>query len=250
MHTEGKWDEDYWKLLQNPKDQVKGVHNNWQNYWAIKKFAGKLKQIASIMTGISVDDMESQELKGKELGEEWWFYEVGVNQYWSPDDYLKQATQPGFDWLKKAPLIKPTLRWFLQNLGTDAIRNNIHPNAWVNALFVDYKPIKKKVQVDDVDERIEQFPNWIITDLRFPNEFDAVKKRGGVCIRVERNFEDFQVGDAQVRKDVNPIDLHPSETALDNYEFDLVLNNSSDLEALKAQVVLLYSWLKEKQIWK
>jgi hypothetical protein len=33
-------------------------------------------------------------------------------------------------------LIKPTVRQILQEIGTDAIRNEIHPDAWVNALFV------------------------------------------------------------------------------------------------------------------
>ena len=30
------------------------------------------------------------------------------------------------------------------------------------------------------------YPNWIITDVRFPNEADAIKGRGGIIIRVNR----------------------------------------------------------------
>ena len=39
--------------------------------WEIKKFAGKLKTIASILTGIPKDKFEDQEFKKTELGPEW-----------------------------------------------------------------------------------------------------------------------------------------------------------------------------------
>ena len=39
--------------------------------WKIKKFAGKLKQIASILTGISIEKFEDQEFKKTFLCEEW-----------------------------------------------------------------------------------------------------------------------------------------------------------------------------------
>ena len=48
--------------------------NGNQSDWQIKKFAGKLKQIVSILTGISVEDLEKQEVKDRLLGEDWTRY--------------------------------------------------------------------------------------------------------------------------------------------------------------------------------
>ena len=91
----------------------------------------------------------------------------------------------------------------LQKLGTDAIRDGLHPDAWVNALMAEYR-----------------WQNWVITDCRFPNEAKAVKDNGGVVIRIER-------------PGVGPVNSHPSETALDNWDFDHKIMNGSDLVALR-----------------
>jgi hypothetical protein len=125
----------------------------WLDYesgWEIRKFAGKLKNIASHLTGIDIEDFEDQEFKKTNLGPEWW-------------TTCDEGYQP------------MTVREFLQKLGTDALRMGLHDNVWVNALMVDYN-----------DDEQPQLPNWIITDTRFPNEAQAIKDKGGIIIRVER----------------------------------------------------------------
>ena len=67
-----------------------------------------------------------------------------------------------------------TPRRLLQKLGTDLIRDGIHVNTWVNATMSDYDDTKR----------------WIITDMRFPNEIDAVKKEGGITIIVSRRCDE------------------------------------------------------------
>lgn len=158
--------------------------------WEIKKWAGKLKAIASMLTGIDQEKFEDQEFKKTDLGPEW----------------------------------NMTVRDFLQKLGTDAIRNGLHTNAWVNALMSDYTPI----QVQWSDGPLGGYedgpmPNWIITDTRFPNEAQAIKDAGGLVIRVDR-------------PGVKPINDHPSEVGLDNWKFDYKIANVSDLKALTGTV--------------
>lgn len=53
------------------------LETRWYNSndFIIKKFAGKLKQIVSILTGISVEDLEKEEVKNSVLGEEWKIWE-------------------------------------------------------------------------------------------------------------------------------------------------------------------------------
>ena len=163
-------------------------HQWWleeQSTWEIKKYAGKLKQIASLLTGIEIEDFEDQFIKKQNLGPQW-------NVHGMP----------------------MTIREFLQKLGTDALRDGLHTNAWVNALFADYKcvPADRAPKGWDCD-------NWIITDVRFPNEAKAIKDRNGLLIRVDKPF-------------VKPINNHPSETALDNWEFDYKIGNVSDFVSL------------------
>ena len=157
-------------------------HEWWldeQSGWEIRKFAGKLKDIASHLTGIDIEDFEDQEFKKTNLGVEWW-------------------TEAG-------PM---TVRDFLQKLGTDALRNGLHDNVWVNALMADYT----------------EDSNWIITDTRFPNEAEAIKSKGGIIIRVNR-------------PDVKPINAHSSETALDDWKFDYIIPNMFDIFSLKEIVI-------------
>jgi hypothetical protein len=157
------------------------VHQWWleeDSEWEIKKYAGKLKDIASHLTGIAIEDFEDQEFKKKNLGPEW-------NVHGMP----------------------MTVREFLQKLGTDALRDGLHSNVWVNALMADY----------------DSESNWIITDVRFPNEAKAIKDKGGIIIRIDR-------------PGISAINDHPSETALDNWNFDYKIANVSDIISLKFNV--------------
>ena len=88
----------------------------------IKKFAGKLKQIASLMTGISVEKFEDQDFKKTNMSQEW-------NRQGMPI----------------------TVREFLQRLGTDAIRDNLHDNAWVNSLMCEPDRHISETALDDWD---------------------------------------------------------------------------------------------------
>ena len=81
------------------------------------------------------------------------------------------------------------------------------------------------------------FPNWIITDTRFPNEMEAVKKRGGITIRVNRPCN--ICGGSGYHKMSCPVSKsgeHYSETALDKSEFDYVIENSGSIEQLTEKV--------------
>lgn len=97
-----------------------------------------------------------------------------------------------------------TNREFLQKLGTE-IGRNIHPDLWVLYLMQIYE--------SNPDSK------WIITDVRFPNEADAIISHGGIVIKVER--------------DTGLDDQHISEHALDDYEhFSYVIKNNGTIDAL------------------
>ena len=178
----------------------------------IKQFAGKLKQIASILTGIPVKKFEDQEFKKNYLDSEW-----GTVQ-----DIPLNSIPPFAD-IKFNTLM--TVREFLQKLGTEAMRDNLHTNVWVNALFADYKakwvPTGDAIEEDEVSLK-KKYPNWIITDMRFENELEAVVKKGGITIRVVR--PGTVVGN------------HPSETALDGFIMHYEIINDGTMEDLVDKV--------------
>jgi len=170
------------------------IKNCADSGYEIKKFADKLKDIACLLIGCTRRQLENREFKETPLGEEW--------------DNL-------------------TPRKLLQLLGTECGREIIHPNIWVNALFADYVcdncgQQECPTDEEDTGQMIDSsFPNWIITDVRFPNEAQAIKDRGGIMIRIERPGVESHCGGQ-----------HPSETALDNYNFDYVIENEGSIDEL------------------
>ena len=177
------------EVLENPIE-----HQWWlkeRSNWEIKKWAGKLKQIASILTNIKITKFEDQEFKKSTLGIEWG---------------------------------EMSVREFLQKLGTDGLRNGLHSNVWVNALMSEY--VINKEHFNDIANGREVgdgYPNWVVTDTRFPNEAEAVKQKGGIVVRVNRNG-------------VKPVNSHPSEVGLDNWAFDHVIENNGSIEDLIEKV--------------
>jgi len=187
--------------------------------WQIKKFSGPLKKIASILTGISIDKFEDQEFKNTLLGKEWG----------TVSDNPLNAIIP----FRDMEFIKlMSVREFLQKLGTDAVRDGLHPNAWVNAVMARYRP--EVFGYDANGSPVMSDQNWIFTDCRFPNEAQAIKDRGGVIIRIDR-------------PGVKPVNDHPSETALDNWDFDYKIFNASDIVSLNQSVSIVMEMIKRRR---
>ena len=191
------------------------THHNWQ----VVKFADKLKDIVCIIIGCTREQLEDREFKEKELGEEWWYYKGKYGSLIPFSDGNKRNSED---------LIKLTPCKLLQLLGTECGREIIHPNIWVNTLMSEYNGVicSKKKSNDFVlageEEIYVKYPNWIITDVRFPNEAKAIKDRGGILIRINRP--------ALVESN------HLSETSLDSATFDFVINNNKDIEHLTKEV--------------
>ena len=191
-------------LKRGGGSNLRNFDQHYVSDWEVKKFAGKLKTTASLLTGIPVEKFEDQEFKKLQMPECWnRLQQSGRSKIWSPMTY----------------------RQFLQELGTEAMRDGLHTNVWVNALFSDYVPVVKEWDELGNDTLVE-YPNWILTDMRFPNEIEAVKERKGITIRVSRTG----IHTPKVE------DLHPSETSLDDVEFNYHIDNSGTIEDLIKKV--------------
>ena len=105
-----------------------------------------------------------------------------------------------------------TPRRALQLVGTDAMRNNLRQDIWVKAL-------ERKI-------RATYHQNYVITDVRFPNEAEAILRWGGHVIRIDRP--------GYSSTDPNQ---HASETALLDYpKWTCSIDNDGTVEDLQKKV--------------
>ena len=218
-------------------DFVNGVEISGFDY-QIKKYADKLKDIVCLLIGCTREQLEDREFKEKELGEEWDRYIFGKSLV-SKSEIIQAyedewGSKPSDYWLDSQK-VTMTVRKLIQLLGTECGRQIIHPNIWVNALFADYR---KEV---DFNNNLPPNNNWIITDVRFPNELKAIEERGGFVIRVNRwktlskktTSPDGLISTQAIELNFNE---HVSETTLDNHKFKYVIDNNNSIEELISKV--------------
>lgn len=105
----------------------------------------------------------------------------------------------GWEWAKASSGV----RELLQRLGTEAGRQVLGENIWVETAL-------KKVQPGG---------RYVFTDCRFQNEAEAICTAGGLMVRIER-------------PGCAPVNAHPSETALDGFDFDVYVGNTGTVEDL------------------
>jgi hypothetical protein len=235
------------------------------------KFADKLKDMVCILLGCTRDRLEDRAFKETPLPEIWWRYKkhdgsvfrfVPKEEYDNHEDDFERFIQ------------KTTPRLLLQLMGTECGRQILHPNLWVNAVMSNYKPSGYLWQGDDKihKEKLSAlsepiYPNWIITDVRFDNELKAVKERG-ISIRVNRTryenegeefyaiedgnhvwFDNRELGNVsftnssdskekslQNHREMVGKDMHPSETSLDDAEFDYTIVNDGTIKDLVEKI--------------
>jgi hypothetical protein len=102
------------------------------------------------------------------------------------------------------PFWDATPRHLLQQLGTEVMRQSFRDDIWCKALE------RKVLATTGV--------HFVISDMRFPNEAETIRRLGGKLIRVDRDIPSDEA------------DFHLSETALDDWtDWDAVLDNSGSI---------------------
>ena len=140
-------------------------------------------------------------------------------------DLLKYICKQFFGWNGEKDVEGRTL---LQRVGTEGIRS-VKPNYWV----------------DFIRDILTFFPDeWdcvIIPDTRFPNEIEWLKDDGYDTISVRVVRPDFENNLTEEQR------LHPSEVALDYYNFDYKLINDGTPEGMTREVNALITKIFEKE---
>ena len=109
---------------------------------------------------------------------------------------------------------------FLQTLGT-LMREHVREDFWVQALAQRLDFGRDNFGRDIVFDLV------VVEDVRYPNEAQWIRDMGGVLVKVDRP------GYVPEGRDPN----HPSETSLDGWEWDCVIVNDSDVEALERKTL-------------
>jgi hypothetical protein len=151
----------------------------------------------------------------------------------------------------KAPcVVYLTARHVLQQLGTELGRS-CYLNTWVDLAIRTTRQVLRKdgeilgysatqgilygqqrMYFPENDGVLERASGVVIPDIRFKNEFDAVRTAGGYLIRVTRSGSGLSGGYAAHASEVEQREI-PDE------DFDLVLRNDRTLEDLYENVELV-----------
>lgn len=178
--------------------------------WEKHSWAEKLKQCAAIILGCDASSFEVESIKES-------FTNIPINN---------KEGEP------------MTYREFLQALGTEVGRT-IDTDLWVKTMmdkYIDGFNSYPSYGTDEYGntvfvEMVKVEPCWIMPDTRFPNEVKAIKDRGGIVIKVNR--------------DTGLRDSHISEHALDDYnDYDYVIDNNGTMGELIAKVATMMETLE------
>jgi hypothetical protein len=184
-------------LIGSGKNTV-AEHLMEQHYYISVSFAETLKDAAACIFGWDRDMLEGatpEDRAARELKDEWW------------------SERLGFD-------VSP--RYMLQYMGTEVMRNNLHPDIWTLS----------------AEKLIKENPweQYVFTDVRFPNEAAMIRRIGGKVWHVRRGELPEWFGQ-------NPEHIHASETSWNNETFDATIYNDGTIEDLKTTIDnLLETW--------
>lgn len=172
-----------------------------------ESFAGTLKDAVAAVFGWDRTLLEGRTKEAREWREQ-------VDSWWSARLNMPDLTP----------------RWVLQYWGTEVFRRNFHDDIWIASL-----ENKLRNSRDDI----------VISDCRFPNEIESIKRAGGKIIRVVRGPEPDWYNLAlqenlekseQAKFELIRLRVHASETAWIGTEFDMILDNNSSISELYTSV--------------
>lgn len=130
-------------------------------------------------------------------------HDKGMNKLLFVTDLQTVIDEHGWDGVKSTPY-GPEVRRLLQRMGTEAGRNVLGDNIWVDAVINSLDPNKI----------------YVATDCRFINEAQAVDQVWRVT-----------------RPGVEPANDHISEVGLDTWPFDRIVYNDGSLFDLREKVL-------------
>lgn len=112
----------------------------------------------------------------------------------------------------------PEIRQLLQRMGTEVGRALYGESFWVDRVLTQMGRSTTSYGEDVI------VGNYVITDVRFPNEVEAVRSVGGKVVRI-------------YREGVGAVNSHVSDTGVDDLEIDAVVLNQGSLDEFRQEVL-------------
>lgn len=125
-----------------------------------------------------------------------------------PDDFEGERKEKQLPWLGRSP------RELMQSMGTEWARQMVNPDVWVKIA---------EQNLNYLQNSLSSVVGFVISDVRFDNEAEFIRQRGGTIIRM-------------VRPDAPAVNPHTSEAGISLNEHDLLLCNTSSLAALREHI--------------
>lgn len=137
-------------------------------------------------------------------------------------------------WSARLNIPKLTPRWILQHWGTEVCRNHFHDDIWIASLENKLRKTKDSI---------------VISDVRFPNEINAIKNSGGIVVRIQRGPEpswyehavnankgERHLGWAIGKHYLERAEIHSSETSWVGLPVDYEITNNGTIVELYDQL--------------
>jgi len=164
-----------------------------------QSFAGSVKDIASVMFAWPRHLLEGDTEESRSFRE-----------------------MPDINWSEKFK--RPfTPREALQKIGTEVGRDIFHKDFWVQLL----------------DAKVNSVDDYVITDVRFPNEIEWIHKRGGIVIEIQRGKNPSWYESLSTIKNedlrnlyMKDFQVHESEWAWVGQPIDYIIQNDTTKRGL------------------
>jgi hypothetical protein len=177
----------------------------------------------SMTTKLQVIGLSGKAGSGKDFITEKFFKPLGYHQWsfaWHFKVWLAGKNEASYEEVFHTK--PPKVRKLLQEEGTERGRNLYGENIWINTTEQWFKTIQEHWGVN----------KFIIPDVRFPNEAEAIQRMGGKVFRIVSPIRSS-------KSNLTPeARQHISEVALDNWShFDgSILNDPEHAETVSMQV--------------
>lgn len=136
-----------------------------------------------------------------------------------PGDFEGDNKEQSLAWLGRSP------RELMQSMGTEWARNTVHPDVWVKLA---------EQNIDYMSSAMSEVIGFVVSDVRFENEADFIRNRGGTVIHVCR----------EGTPSINP---HISEAGITAHQDDLIVQNNDTIEAFLLSLDEVFSKLRDRK---
>lgn len=125
-----------------------------------------------------------------------------------PDDFEGERKEQPLAWLGRSP------RELMQSMGTEWAREMVHPDVWVKIA---------EQNLNYLQNSLSSVVGFVVSDVRFENEAEFIRQRGGTIIHIER-------------PDAPAVNPHSSEAGVHRHQHDLTVRNTKGRAHLVLQL--------------